>query len=125
MIFHTSIPKMLKPFYQIELKNYQQEIINGNLEKAWTHLERAHVIGQKYPIEHSFTHWKMLLFGIKIKNSKEIIGQLPRLILGGVKSFIGTVPIGNTGGANVPPLKPLPIDKELQTIFKNAGVITY
>ena len=64
----------------------------------------------------------MLKFGIKIKNRKEIIGQIPRLILGGVKSFVGKIPVGNPGGANVPPLKPFPIEKELQDIFHKAGV---
>ena len=47
----------------------------------------------------------MLLFGFKIKDIKEIIGQIPRLVVGGVKSFVGEIPVGNTGGANVPLLK--------------------
>jgi hypothetical protein len=55
----------------------------------------------------------MLLFGFKTKNSKEIIGQLPRLLVGGVKSFVGKIPVGNTGGANVPPLKPMEIPNDL------------
>jgi len=29
-------------------------------------LERAHIIGQKYPYTHTFVHWKMLQFGFKI-----------------------------------------------------------
>jgi hypothetical protein len=44
----------------------------------------------------------MLRFGIKIKDRREIIGQIPRLLVGGVKSFVGKIPVGNTGGANVP-----------------------
>ncbi|WP_026461206.1 DUF3703 domain-containing protein [Adhaeribacter aquaticus] len=118
MKFYTSLPNSLKFYYELELNNYKSECLKGNLTKAWTHLERAHIIGQLYPFAHSHVHWKMLQFGIKIKSRKEIIGQIPRLIFGGVKSFIGRVPIGNPGGANVPPLKPFPIDKELQDIFK-------
>jgi hypothetical protein len=64
----------------------------------------------------------MLLFGFKIKSRKEILGQIPRLLIGGIKSFVGKVPIGNTGGANVPPLKPLPIAKEIRAIFIKAGL---
>jgi hypothetical protein len=60
----------------------------------------------------------MLKFGIKIKNRKEILGQLPRLILGGVKSFVGVIPRGNTGGANVPGLKPMEIPEDLQEMLK-------
>lgn len=122
MKLYTSIPKGLKPFYETELNNYQKECSNGNLNNAWQHLERAHILGQKYPYAHSYVHWKMLLFGIKIKSGKEIVGQIPRLLFGGIKSFVGKIPIGNPGGANVPPLKPFPIEKELQDIFIKAGV---
>ncbi|WP_089376942.1 DUF3703 domain-containing protein [Lutibacter flavus] len=64
----------------------------------------------------------MLQFGIKIKCGKEIIGQISRLIFGGVKSFVGKILIGNPGRANVPPLKPFPIEKELQDIFAKARI---
>ena len=64
----------------------------------------------------------MLQFGFKIKNTKEILGQIPRVIFGGIKSFVGKIPVGNPGGANVPPLKPFPIEEDLKIIFKKAGV---
>ena len=67
-------------------------------------------------------HWKMLQFGFKIKSGKEIFGQIPRLIFGGVKSFVGKIPVGNPGGSNVRPLKPFPVEKELQDIFIKARV---
>ncbi len=119
---NTLIPKRLKPFFSKELKAYQEELAINNLSKAWQHLERAHVIGQAYPYEHSYIHWKMLLFGIQIKSGKEILGQIPRLLVGGVKSFVGTIPVGNTGGANIPPLKPLPIEEDIQTIFETLEI---
>jgi len=87
-------------------------------------MERAHILGQRYPFTHSFVHWKMLQFGFKIKSPKEILGQIPRLLFGGVKSFVGKIPVGNPGGANVPPLKPFPIEKELQDIFIRADIKT-
>ncbi|WP_306643881.1 DUF3703 domain-containing protein [Sanyastnella coralliicola] len=122
MRFYTSMPKGLKPYYQKELIDYKREFDHENRAKAWNHLERAHIIGQKYPYAHSYVHWKMLQFGFKIKNWKEVVGQIPRLVFGGVKSFVGKIPVGNTGGANVPPLKPLPINEELISIFEKAGV---
>jgi len=122
MKFYTSIPKALLPYFDAEIKQYKTELENGNLTNAWNHLERAHIIGQKYPIAHSFVHWKMLQFGIKIKSVKEVIGQIPRLLVGGVKSFVGKIPVGNPGGANVPPMKPFPIDPEINEIFKKAGL---
>lgn len=122
MKFYTSIPASLKPYFNNELKDYRQQMKAGDLANAWVHLERAHIIGQKYPLPHTLVHWRMLRFGFKIKNRKEILGQIPRLLFGGVKSFVGTVPVGNPGGANVPPLKPFPIKEDLKEIFRMANV---
>ncbi len=122
MKLYTLIPENLKPYYLAEMEMYRSEYLKGNLQTAWNHLERAHIIGQRYPFAHTYVHWKMLYFGMKIKSAKEIVGQIPRLIFGGVKSFVGKIPIGNPGGANVPPLKPFPIEKELQDVFIQAGI---
>ncbi len=122
MNFNTTMPESLLPYYKEELAQYYVAFNEGHSAKAWNHLERAHILGQKYPIAHTVVHWEMLKFGFKIKSSKEILGQIPRLIFGGVKSFVGKVPVGNPGGANVPPLKPFPIDNDLQAIFVSAGV---
>lgn len=122
MKFNTKMPKSLKSYYDLELKAHLVQYFKGNLSAAWNHLERAHVIGQRYPFEHSIVHWKMLIFGIKIKSAKEVIGQIPRLLVGGVKSFVGKVPVGNTGGSNIPPLKHLPIEKDILGMFEEAGL---
>ncbi len=122
MQFNTSLPAALRPYYEQELSSFRQNLDQGRLNSAWKHLERAHIIGQRYPFAHSFVHWKMLQFGIKIKNRKEVLGQIPRLLVGGIKSFVGKVPVGNPGGANVPPLKPFPIEEELLEIFEQVGV---
>lgn len=90
---------------------------SANYRACWTHLERAHIIGQAYPFHHSLVHWKMLLFGIKVKDIREIIGQIPRLLVGGVKSFVGEIPTGNTGGSDVPPLQRMAIPEDLQVII--------
>ncbi len=124
MKFYTTLPSNLRPFFDKELDLYREEYAKGNLQAGWRHLERAHIIGQRYPIAHTYVHWKMLVFGFKIKSVNEIMGQVPRLFIGGVKSFVGKVPVGNPGGANVPPLKPFPIEKELQDIFAQAGIRT-
>lgn len=123
MTFYTKIPKELEVYYQKELEKYKTEYLKDNFQAAWAFLERAHIIAQKYPYQHTFVHWKMLQFGFKIKNTKEILGQIPRLIFGGIKSFVGKIPVGNPGGANVPPLKPFPIEDEIKMIFQKAGII--
>ena len=124
MNLHTTLPKSLHPYFQSELEEYTEAYKIGNLSKAWAHLERAHIIGQRYPFAHTSVHWKMLQFGFRIKSGKEVIGQIPRLLVGGVKSFVGTVPVGNPGGANVPPMKPFPIAADIQEIFVKANLPT-
>jgi hypothetical protein len=119
MKIYTSMPKALKPFYKDELDKATSLLKEGKLQECWRHYERAHIFGQRYPLAHSYVHWKMLKFGFRIKNTKEVLGQITRLVFGGVKSFVGTVPIGNTGGANVPPLKPMEIPEDLLAIINN------
>lgn len=122
MKLNTRLPANLGIFFHRELRGYRMEMHKGNLQQAWNHLERAHILGQAYPLAHSRVHWMMLGFGITIKSPREILGQIPRLLVGGVKSFVGKIPVGNTGGANVPPLKPLPIAPDLLEIFKQANI---
>lgn len=118
MKLYWSMPAGLKVHYRKELVNYRSEMAKANLQLAWRHLERAHIIGQSWFVQHTHAHWLMLRFGIKIKNRKEILGQLPRLLLGGVKSFVGKIPTGNTGGVNVPPLRVMEIPEELKNMMR-------
>ena len=117
MKFNTAIPSGLKTHYDKELALFREYLAKKHLQQAWRHLERAHILGQSYPIEHTAVHWKMLKFGLAIKNWHEVLGQIPRLLVGGVKSFVGNIPVGNTGGANVPPLKPMEIPQDLQKLL--------
>lgn len=118
MKFHTRMPRTLRSFYKKELQQYTIFLDGKDYQAAWRQLERAHILGQAYPVAHTEVHWLMLRFGIRMKNYQEIIGQLPRLLVGGVKSFVGKIPVGNTGGANVPPLRAMEIPEDLQRILK-------
>lgn len=117
MKLYLKIPKGLKFHVNSELLLYQKAYNEKQWRVAWRHLERAHILGQQWPFQHTRVHWIMIVFAIRIKNMREILGQIPRLFFGGVKSFVGTVPIGNTGGADVPPLKPMEIPQDLQSIL--------
>lgn len=114
---NTYMPSVLKPYYYQELDAYHEQMQRNRFSQAWHHLERAHIIGQAYPYEHSEVHWLMLRFGFRIKNLREILGQIPRLLVGGVKSFVGKIPVGNTGGADVPPLQPMEIPEDLKQVL--------
>lgn len=117
MKLHMHMPKGLSHHYKSALMLYRELVAQGQLQLAWNQLERAHVIGQAYPYEHTEVHWMMLKFGWRIKSMREILGQIPRLLVGGVKSFVGVIPVGNTGGANVPALKPMEIPEDVKRLL--------
>lgn len=117
MKLNFKIPIGLKEHMDKEIVLSFTKFKSGSYQMAWRHLERAHILGQAWPVEHTRSHCHMLIFAVKVKNTKETIGQLPRLIVGGVKSFVGKIPVGNTGGANVPPLKPMEIPDDLKQIL--------
>ena len=117
MNLYWTMPPRVRPHYEAELAASRAARACGDLQAEWHHLERAHVLGQRWPMEHNAVHWRMLLFGFRIKDAHEVIGQLPRLFFGGVKSFVGTVPIGNTGGADVPALRRMAVPADLAGVL--------
>ena len=58
----------------------------------------------------------MLRLGWARRDFREVRGQLPRIVAAALFSRIW-VPFGNTGGANVPAMKPMPIPTELRAIL--------
>ena len=93
----------------------------GDPRREFTHLERAHVLGQASTREHVRVHWRMLLLGAgAIAMRAKFFGQVFRIVGAATKTFIGLVPAGNTGGANVSPVRPMPIDPELAAIIEKA-----
>jgi hypothetical protein len=91
---------------------------NEDLLRAKKHLERAHILGQRWLFAHMEAHFQMLRLAHKSSDTKEVRGQLIRLI--GLTPFhiIGWVPVGNTGGANVSATRPMPIPTEFQPYFE-------
>jgi hypothetical protein len=88
----------------------------NELESAFYHLERAHILGQRYIMPHTKSHWWMLKVGFKKHNFREVFGQITRIIASVLFSKIW-VPTGNTGGANVNPLQQMPIPEDLKKIL--------
>jgi hypothetical protein len=117
MKIYWRMPSGLKVVFDKEIQESKSLFKQNDLISSWRKLERAHIIGQPWTIEHTYSHWRMLLFAFKVKNLKEIIGQLPRLLIGGVKSYVGIIPIGNTGGANINPLKKMKVPEDILQIM--------
>lgn len=93
---------------------------SGQYREAFGRLERAHVLGQRYAWPHTVSHWWMLKTGVRLRDGREVVGQLPRTAFGGIGSLLGRVPLGNTGGANVGIFTPMPIPPDLAEILDQA-----
>lgn len=94
----------------------------GDAAGAFRHLERAHVLGQSSTYQHTRVHWLMLKHGVREKNGREIAGQVLRIGGAATKTPLGIYPKGNTGGANVNPLKAMQIEPDLAEMLENAGI---
>lgn len=109
--------------FESEIARAKGLIAKGELEAGFTHLERAHIIGQTFVVPHVTAHWMMLGVEIQRRNVAAAFGQIARIVLGMLGSAVGIVPIGNTGGTNISMFKRLPVDPELQNIIDgNAAV---
>ena len=89
---------------------------DGDWLAAFAVLEQAHVLSQRLTLWHCRVHWRMWRNGWARRDWREVFGQSTRLPAALVFSRIW-VPLGNTGGARVNALKPMPIDDELRKLL--------
>lgn len=85
---------------------------------AYRHFERAHIIGQRWIVPHTRSHWAFLLWGFRMTDVAEVLGQCLRLPVGIVGSAVGWLPVGNTGGANVRSTQPMPLPDDLKVLLR-------
>jgi hypothetical protein len=74
-------------------------------------------------VAHVRTHVAMLGYGLRRRDGHEIVGQLLRVVVAAPGTWTGRYPIGNTGGANVSALKPMPIPDDLQALLNGTAVL--
>jgi Protein of unknown function (DUF3703) len=116
-----SFTTRIRPYVDHEVALARERRLAGDFASEFMHLERAHVLGQTSTVEHLRTHCLMLSWGMRNRNPKEIIGQVTRILGAAVVTPIGRVPIGNTGGSNISPFKPMPIPADLQAILDSVA----
>jgi arylesterase / paraoxonase len=109
--------KELRTAFGREMDAARVGYAGGNLDLAFRHLERAHILGQRALWPHIVTHWWMLKIGIRRSDAREIRGQITRMIAAVFGYVFGWVPLGNTGGANVSPIRPMPVPPEFAMFF--------
>ncbi len=116
----TTFGTRIRPAVDAELQSASAADRAGQALLSFRHLERAHVLGQASTVQHVRVHVRMLVWGLKQRSLREIMGQLLRIVGAATKTAIGWVPAGNTGGANVSPIKPLPIPDDLRITIERA-----
>lgn len=108
--------QQLREAIELEMYNAIHFYNKNDLNTAFYHLERAHILGQSYIIPHTKSHWWMLKIAAKKDDFRGIFGQLTRIFASILFSKIW-VPLGNTGGTNVNPLKPMSVPADLKEIL--------
>ena len=88
----------------------------GDLNQAFGHLERTHILGQRTTRLHVRSHVGMLGIAWQRRDVREIAGQLKRIVAAALFSRLW-VPVGNAGGANVSATRPTPVPPDLQVIL--------
>lgn len=107
----------LRAAFEAELREAHHSELRGDVSRAWRHLERAHVLSQEYAGPHVRVHCQMFAFGWRRRDVRELVGQLARILVAGPGSWLGRAPLGNTGGANVSILTPMPIPEDLRALL--------
>lgn len=112
----------LKTAFREEMATARNYYNGGELDQAFHHFERAHIIGQQSLTRHMISHWWMFKIGIRKSDFREIFGQTTRMVAVIPGYVFGWVPKGNTGGANVSPIKPMAIPEDLAPMLADYSV---
>jgi hypothetical protein len=107
----------LRDALRLEIAAARESEARGDFRIAFTHLERAHILSQRYALAHAAVHLRMLRVGWKRREAGEVFGQVTRTIAALLFSRIW-VPLGNTGGANVSALRPMPVPEDLRAFLE-------
>ena len=116
-----AMKESLRTAFVAELAAAHAAIAAADSERAFYHLARAHILGQRYTWQHVRVHWLMLRLGASLHDWREVAGQASRMLAATFFSRIW-VPIGNTGRADVSAMKPMPIPQDLRDLLGHDGI---
>lgn len=106
----------LRTAYRQELAASRAAQARRDDERAFLHLERAHILSQRFAFAHAATHLRMLRLGWQRRDGKEVRGQISRALAALVFSRIW-VPQGNTGRARVSAFSSMPVPEDLASLL--------
>lgn len=112
----------LKQAITVEYRAQAEALQRGNLDEAWLHLERAHILAQTRFLPHLVSHGKMFALAVRMRDGREAAGQILRLVLAPLGNLTGRLPVGNTGRSTVSAFALMDIPPDLQAVLdQDAG----
>jgi hypothetical protein len=103
--------------YGDEVRMAKLALHRKDFETCFVHLERAHVLAQRMTGRHTAIHWLMLVAGMRRRDFREVLGQVPRMVASVLFSRLW-VPRGNSGRARVSAFKPMPVPNDLRHLVR-------
>ena len=116
----NTFARRIAPHVEATLADACQARAAGDTQQEFTHLERAHVMGQASTYWHVKIHILMMGWAIRNRSMHELFGKIIRIIGAATKTAFGLVPTGNTGGANVSPFKRMPVAPDVAALIEKA-----
>jgi len=105
-----------------EYRAQAEALERGDIDEAWLHLERAHILAQTRLLPHLLSHGKMFALAVRTRDGREAAGQILRFLLAPLGNLTGRLPIGNTGRSSVSAFAPMNIPPDLQAVLnRNDG----
>lgn len=115
-----TMPPAVRGAYRAEIDAGRAVAVAGDVTAAWSHLERAHVIAQPFPVSHVGSHVAQLRLGWRTRDRIEVAGQLVRIVVAGPASMVGRIPVGNDGRARTPLRATAPVPDDLVAVLEGA-----
>lgn len=116
----TSFTDRTRPQVDAEIRLALSAEALGKFDTARTHLERAHVLGQRSTFHHVRVHWLMLRMAVRNGWTGEAAGQLWRICAAATFTPLGLLPSGNPGSARVSGFRSAAIPAQLQRLIDTA-----
>lgn len=113
-----AMPSAVRAAYHDEIGAGRSAADAGDVAAAWSHLERAHVLAQSFPVAHVGSHVAQLRLGWRTRDWTEVAGQLIRIAVAGPASMVGRIPLGNDGRARTPLSATAPVPADLAAIIE-------
>ena len=112
-----TLPPALHDRLTADRRAARAAIREGRTDEAWRLLERTHILSQPWVWPHVRSHLDMLALAVRTRDGHEVLGQLLRIVVAGPGSATGKYPLGNTGRANVPATRPMPVPADLAELL--------